>query len=52
MLIVVVSLFFELAQRTCFLFNLGLQGFYESHGVSELKLLFKMMLRLHVPIFR
>jgi hypothetical protein len=24
----------------------------DSHGVSELKLLFSMMLRLHVPIFR
>jgi hypothetical protein len=52
MLIVVVFIFFELAQRACFLFNLGLQGFYESYGVSELKLLFNMMLRLRVPIFR
>jgi hypothetical protein len=24
----------------------------KSHGVCELKLLFNMMLRLHVPIFR
>jgi hypothetical protein len=44
MLIVVVFFFLELAQRACFLFNLGLWGFCESHGVSELKLLFNMML--------
>jgi hypothetical protein len=52
MLIVAVFFFFELAQRACFLFKLGLKGFCEFHGVSELKLFFNMMLRLHVPIFR
>jgi hypothetical protein len=52
MLIVAIFFFFEPAQRAWFLFNLGLQGFCESHKVSELKLLFNMMLRLHVPIFR
>jgi hypothetical protein len=52
MLKVVVFFFFDLAQRACFLFNLGLSGFRNSHRVWELKLLFNMMLRLYVPIFR
>jgi hypothetical protein len=52
MLKVVVFSFFELAQRASFLFKLKIKGFCESHKVSELKLLFNMMLRLHAPIFR
>ena len=51
-MLIVASFFFELAQRAYFCFNLGLEGCCEFHGVSELKLLFYMMLRLHVPLFR
>jgi hypothetical protein len=51
MLKVAIFLFFyQRPYRACLLFNLGLKGFCESLGVSELKLLLNMMLRLHVPI--
>jgi hypothetical protein len=52
----IVAVFFFLAYPKSLFFIqpwiIRIQGFCESHGVSELKLLFNMMLRLHVPIFR